>query len=234
MLREEEEERKEIEELSRQRDLICANEEKALQEETLLVEEKKVTASGSCEDFHAEIQSQMAFLLNQQVMIQQGFSALSIELKTAFCDMAAQFQKPSSLVVQDNSPRISTEMQDAPQSSPLTESTVFNVASSESPLSQYTPPITTAPSSMPLVQAQPQLVQSPLSVPQQPPLSTNAEMISDLQHLEGSKHGAPVGQRMVQSTPGDLCLGHKNEQNEMGTQGEQLQLIVTVNDEVTR
>ncbi len=176
----------------------------------------------------------MSFLLNQQVIMQQNFSAVSTELKTAFCDMAAQVKKLSSLVVHENSPRISAEVRDTPQLSPLTKSMVFKVASPESPLSQYTPPITTAPPSMPLVPAQPQSVQSPSFVPQQPPLSTNAELIPNLQHLVDSEQGAPVGQRMVQSTPGDLRLGHMDKQDKIGTRGEQLQSIVSVNDEVTR
>ncbi len=84
------------------------------------------------------------------------------------------------------------------------------------------------------VPAQSQFVQSPPSEPQQPPPPMNAELILDLQHLVGPGHGAPVGQRMVQSTPGDLLLGHMDEQDEMGTQGEQLQPIINANDEVMR
>ncbi len=165
----------------------------------------------------------MAFLLNQQVTMQQNISSIATEVKTALCDIAVQVQKFSPTIDQETAPRISLHERDIP-----------HVAPPKLPLPQYTPLTTTASPSMLLVPAQPQFVQSPSSVPQQPPPPTNAELILDLQHLVGPGHGAPVEQRTVQSTPGNLPLGHMDTLVETGTQGERVQSIVSVNDEVTR
>ncbi len=119
-----EEEQKELQEPSRQRDSLRVNEEKALQKETLQTESKKENASVSFKDFCMEVQSQMAFLLNQQVMMQQNFSVIFTEIKTALCDIAVQVQKPNSPIEQEIPPRTSMRMGDAPHSSPLTESAV--------------------------------------------------------------------------------------------------------------
>ncbi len=133
-----EEERKEIEELSRQRDLIRADEEKALQRETLLVEEKKATTGVSSEDFCPEMQLQIDFLLDQQAVMQQNFSTvvrdfksqMVTEMKTALRDIMAG---------SEHLPQTSTRMEDAPHSPPLLEPAVLYVAPPQLPLPQYMP-----------------------------------------------------------------------------------------------
>ncbi len=115
-----EEERKEMEELSRQCDLLCLREENVLQREAPQVERKKKisTASVSLEDFCAEMQSQVAYMLNQQAVMQQNFltvvrdfkSQMVTEMKTALWDIMAG---PEHL------PQTSTRMEDAPHSPPL-------------------------------------------------------------------------------------------------------------------
>ncbi len=79
-----------------------------------------------------------------------------------------------------------------------------------------------------------QFLQPPPFVPPQPPPPTNAQLIQNLQHLVGPRSGAPVGQRTVQLTPGDLLLGRMNVQVRTETRGEQLQLTVSTSDGVMR
>ncbi len=180
------------------------------------------------------MQSQIAFLLNQQVMMQQNMSTMATDMKSAFREIMVQVQKPAPLVEQEILLWTSTRMGDILHPPPLLEPAVSYVVPPRPPLPQYIPPITTAPPPMLSVPVPSQFLQPPPFVPQQLPPLMNTQLIQNLQHLVGPGHGVPVGQNTVDSTPGDLLLGHIGAQVGMGTRGEQLQLTINASSGVAR
>ncbi len=126
-----------MEELSRQRDLLRLREENVLQREAPQIERKQKasTASVSSKDLRAEMQSQIAYMLNQQAMMQQNFSTvvrdfkseMVAEMKTAFRELVADSRKQEPLAGPEHLPRTSRRMGDAPHPPPLLEPAVSYV-----------------------------------------------------------------------------------------------------------